>query len=49
MIPLWLFTLGQHLLNEQDYDVKIPYTNIVTSLAGIILPIAVGIIIQYKK
>ena len=49
MIPLWLFTLGQHILNEQAYHVKIPYTNILGSLAGIIIPVAMGIVIQYKK
>lgn len=49
MIPLWLFTLGQYILNEQNYDVTIPYTNILGSLAGIIIPVGLGIVIQLKK
>ncbi len=49
MIPLWLFTLGQHILDEQDYEAVIPYQNILGSLVGIIIPVGIGIVIQLKK
>ncbi|XP_052816512.1 ileal sodium/bile acid cotransporter-like [Mya arenaria] len=47
MIPLWLFTVGSHVLNETD--VKIPYTNILTSLVGLIIPVALGMLLQWRK
>ncbi len=49
MIPLWLFTLGQYILNEQSTDITIPFTNILGSLVGIIIPVGIGILIQKKK
>lgn len=47
MIPLWLFTVGTKVLYQAD--VQIPYTNILTSLAGLIIPVGIGMLIQWKK
>lgn len=47
MIPLWLFTVGVKVLYQTE--VKIPYTNILTSLAGLIVPVAIGMVIQWRK
>ena len=46
MIPLWLFTLGTRILNSDDTVIKIPFFNIVSSLLGLLLPIAFGIYLQ---
>ena len=48
MIPLWLFTLGQHFM-PKDSNINIPYQNIFISLVGILIPVGIGIIIQKKK
>ncbi|XP_045191367.2 ileal sodium/bile acid cotransporter-like [Mercenaria mercenaria] len=47
MIPLWLFTVGTKVLYQTE--VQIPYTNILTSLVGLIVPVAIGMVIQWKK
>lgn len=47
MIPLWLFTVGTKVLYQTE--VTIPYTNILTSLVGLIVPVAIGMVIQWKK
>jgi len=47
MIPLWLFTVGTHVL--YNGEVQIPYTNILTSLLGLVVPVAIGMVIQWKK
>ena len=45
MIPLWIFTLGQYISN-QSHCLKIPYTNIFAALAGIIIPVGIGLLIR---
>lgn len=47
MIPLWLFTLGQHIM-EGGTHVKIPFENIIISLISVLVPVAIGILIQKK-
>lgn len=47
MVPLWLFTVGQKVIYRTD--VQIPYENILTSLAGLLIPVGIGMVIQWKK
>ena len=47
MIPLWLFTVGVKVIYRTQ--VEVPYTNILTSLAGLLIPVAIGMLIQWKK
>ena len=47
MIPFWLFTLGQVFL--EGTDIQIPFTNIIISLISILVPVAIGILIQKKR
>ena len=47
MVPLWLFTVGQKVIYRTD--IQIPYENILTSLAGLIIPVGIGMVIQWKK
>lgn len=47
MIPLWLFTVGVKVLYPTDLE--IPYTNLLASLVGLILPVGIGLLIQWKK
>ncbi|XP_071092486.1 ileal sodium/bile acid cotransporter-like [Haliotis cracherodii] len=48
LIPLWLFTLGTHVL-AKGTNLKIPFTNIFASLVGLVIPIAIGLLIQHKR
>jgi len=45
MIPLWLFTLGQVLVND-DMHITIPFTNIMIMLACYLIPVITGLLIQ---
>lgn len=47
MVPLWLFTIGQKVIYRTD--IQIPFENILTSLAGLIIPVGIGIALQWKK
>ncbi|KAH9507714.1 hypothetical protein Btru_053520 [Bulinus truncatus] len=47
MIPFWIFTLGSQF-KDDTVDLKIPYENILETLAIAILPIFLGIFIKYK-
>lgn len=47
MIPFWLFTLGQ-LISSRNMHLRIPFQNIILSLAAILIPVAIGILIQKK-
>ncbi|XP_033754108.1 ileal sodium/bile acid cotransporter-like [Pecten maximus] len=47
LIPLWLFTLGIHVIYRTE-TVTIPFVNIVISLVGLIVPVGIGIVIQKK-
>ena len=44
MMPLWLLTLGQ-LMVQEDGDVQIPFIRIIISLMAIIVPLSIGILI----
>ena len=49
MIPLWLFTLGRHLLDAEDdggTSISIPFFNIIISLFSLLIPVVVGLCIQ---
>lgn len=46
MMPFWLYTLGREFY--RDYDVDIPYTDILFSLSVIFIPLSVGLFIQNK-
>ncbi|XP_067652200.1 ileal sodium/bile acid cotransporter-like [Haliotis asinina] len=48
LIPLWLFTLGTHVL-AKGTNLKIPFTNIFASLLGLVIPIGIGLIIKHKR
>ncbi|KAK7065535.1 hypothetical protein SK128_001017 [Halocaridina rubra] len=48
MMPLWMFTLGASLLEEND-DLQIPFTNLAVSLAALTIPISIGILIRIKR
>ncbi|KAK7067112.1 hypothetical protein SK128_011282 [Halocaridina rubra] len=48
MMPLWLFTLGKSLLDEND-NLQIPYSNLAVSLIGLTIPVSIGMIVKYKK
>uniref|UniRef100_A0A2C9LN76 Ileal sodium/bile acid cotransporter n=1 Tax=Biomphalaria glabrata TaxID=6526 RepID=A0A2C9LN76_BIOGL len=47
LIPFWIFTLGS-LFKDDTVNLKIPYENILETLAIAILPIFLGIFIKYK-
>ena len=47
MVPLWLFTVGQKVIYRTD--IQIPFENILTSLAGLIIPVGIGLALQWKK
>ena len=46
MIPLWLFTLGQLVVSDDDVRITIPYVNIVVILACYLIPVVVGLLIK---
>lgn len=47
MIPLWIFGLGR-FFHDDKMSLHIPYTNLMTTLALVILPLFVGFFIKYK-
>ena len=44
MLPLWMFTLGQHILGS---SAPIPYLNILITLSLLIIPLFVGMLIAH--
>ncbi|XP_067944149.1 hepatic sodium/bile acid cotransporter-like [Watersipora subatra] len=49
MLPLWLYTLGATIPADEGVEkVQIPFLNILQSLALIVVPLAVGVLIKYK-
>lgn len=48
MMPLWVFLLGRHMSPETG-TLSIPFGNIVTSLVGLAVPLAVGMLIKRFK
>lgn len=49
LVPLWLFTVGQKVIYRTESNVQIPFENILTSLAGLLIPVGIGMILQWKK
>ncbi|KAH3778892.1 ileal sodium/bile acid cotransporter-like [Dreissena polymorpha] len=47
MIPLWLFTVGSKMLYHTTLE--IPYMSICTSLIGLLIPVAIGMLLQWRK
>ncbi|KAI1297204.1 P3 protein [Halotydeus destructor] len=47
MMPLWMFTLGKHLLEQGN--VQVPYTNLMMSLIFLTIPLIVGLLLQKYK
>lgn len=45
MMPLWLYTLGSHLMRT---NTQVPFGNIVTTLLVLMIPLVVGIIMKKK-
>lgn len=48
MMPLWVFILGRHMSPETG-ALSIPFTNIIGSLTGLAIPLAIGMIIHRFK
>ncbi|XP_067945411.1 uncharacterized protein [Watersipora subatra] len=49
MLPLWLYTLGATIPTDDGVDkVEIPFKNILQSLAFLVVPLALGVLIKYK-
>ncbi|XP_045194746.2 ileal sodium/bile acid cotransporter-like [Mercenaria mercenaria] len=47
MMPLWIYTLGR-LFVDDDYNITIPYINMIQIIALITVPLFIGIFIKYK-
>ena len=49
MMPLWLYTLGERLpVDDEVGKVKIPFVSILTTLALLLAPLCIGVVIRYK-
>lgn len=49
MIPFWIFTLGSLLPADDEVGkLVVPFIGILKSLAVILVPILVGVLIKYK-
>ena len=49
MLPLWLYTLGETLpVDDEVGRIKIPFVSILTTLATLLGPLFVGVVINYK-
>lgn len=44
MMPLWIFTLGKVIFDRGSLE--IPYSNLATYVVALIIPLAVGLLIQ---
>ncbi|XP_064467099.1 ileal sodium/bile acid cotransporter-like [Ornithodoros turicata] len=47
MMPLWMYTLGKAVTGSAVPAV--PYTNIIVALVALTLPLAIGLLIQYRR
>merc|ERR1719410_956890 len=46
MMPAWIFSLGQHLiLNDERYDIVIPYYKIAIYCFFLVIPLSIGLLI----
>jgi ACR3 family arsenite efflux pump ArsB len=49
MVPFWVYTLGQTIpADEAVGRIKIPFLSILRSLAFLIIPILIGVLIRHK-
>jgi len=48
MMPFWMMTLGSLLIDEES-SFQVPYLNLFLSLVSLTIPIAIGLLIKYKK
>ncbi|XP_069114005.1 ileal sodium/bile acid cotransporter-like [Argopecten irradians] len=48
LLPMWVYTLGQEFLQDDKKKLNVPFFNIFTTLLLLIIPLLVGIGIQYK-
>lgn len=46
MTPLWIFTLGKVIFDKAE--LKVPYSQIASSVFSLIVPLAIGLMIQRK-
>lgn len=44
MMPLWIFTLGKVIFT--DANLEVPYGQITTYVVGLVVPLAIGYLIQ---
>lgn len=44
MMPVWIFTLGKSIFEEGE--MKVPYAQIATYTYGLLIPLAIGLLIQ---
>jgi len=49
MMPFWMFVLGHQIRIDNNAEINIPYTNLVFSLIGMTIPLALGLLIQHRK
>lgn len=48
-MPFWLYTLGTAVpASDEIGEIKIPFTSILSALALIVIPIAIGFLVQVK-
>jgi sodium/bile acid cotransporter 3/5 len=47
MLPLWIYTLGTQFVHP-DTTLVIPFGNVASSLAVIVLPLVAGVFVKYK-
>lgn len=47
MMPLWIYTLGRQFVDD-DFEVFIPYINMIQTLAMLTVPLVIGILIKIK-
>ncbi|XP_061197377.1 ileal sodium/bile acid cotransporter-like [Saccostrea echinata] len=48
LIPAWIYSVGVNVIYK-DIEISIPFTNIIISLIGLIIPVGIGILIQTKR
>jgi len=46
MMPLWILTLGATIF--EDANVQVPYSKIAMFAMSLVVPLAVGVLIQFK-
>ncbi len=49
MMPLWMFVLGQQIVMSNNVKITIPYADLMFSLIGMTIPLAIRLLIQKHK